>query len=51
MERLPVIGLYVDPENQGAIRLYKRHSFATEPGLTSKDDDGVIHFAMLRRLI
>ena len=49
-ERLPVVGLYVDLENHGAIKLYQRHNFEMAPELTSKDDNGIVHVAMLRRL-
>ncbi|MCL4543870.1 MAG: GNAT family N-acetyltransferase [Chloroflexi bacterium] len=49
-ERLPVVGPYVDPENHGAIKLYKRHNFEMVPELTSKDGNGIVHVAMLRRL-
>jgi len=40
----------VDPENREAIKLYTRHKFEMAPELTGKDDNGIVHVAMLRRL-
>lgn len=49
-ERRPLIGLYVDPENGPAIRVYERHFFELMPDITRKDDDGIQHVLMVRRL-